>query len=280
MMRIVLALTAMLIAAAVATVVVGASSWNRATKAAVAQLPEPSRGADVFSIAALDDLPEPAARYFRRVLREGQPIVQSAIATQEAEFFLNGAWRPLRATQQFVTSPPGFVWDARIAMAPLVSAFVRDAYVSGTGSMTASALGVYSIVNQAATPELNAGALQRFLGEAIWLPTALLPSSAVVWTSRDERSATVTLRDGANTVSLVFEFDPEGLVTSIAGDRFKENGGAYTLQPWRIRCGEYRERDGMVIPLQCEVAWIADGRLEPYWRGRITSITYRYNSLE
>jgi hypothetical protein len=276
-MRIVLALSAMVIAAAVATVFAGASSWHRATDATVASLPPPAGGAGLVTFANLGNLPGPAARYFRRVLREGQPIVRSAIATQEAEFFLNGAWRPLRATQHFVASPPGFVWDARIGMAPLVAAFVRDSYAGGTGTMTASALGVYSIVNQAATPELNAGALQRFLGEAIWLPTALLPSSAVTWTARNDRSATVTLHDGANRVSLLFEFDAEGFVTSIRGDRFKEHGGAYTLQPWRVECDEYRDRGGMVIPLHCEVAWIADGRPEPYWRGRITSITYRYN---
>lgn len=87
----------------------------------------------------------------------------------------------------------------------------------------------------------------------------------------------VTLRDGATTVSLVFEFNADGFVTSIQGDRFKENNGNYTLQPWRIQCDEYRDRDGMVIPLHCEVAWITGGRPEPYWRGRITSITYRYN---
>jgi hypothetical protein len=33
----------------------------------------------------------------------------------------------------------------------------------------------------------------------------------------------------------------------------------------------------MLIPLHAEVAWITGGRAEPYWRGRITSITYRYN---
>lgn len=275
-MRITLAVIAFLIAAAVAAVFAGSTSWNRATKSAIATLP-PASGAAFYSITDLADLPEPVARYFRRVLRDGQPIVRSAIATQDAEFFLNGAWRPLRATQEMVTSPPGFVWDARIGMAPLVSAYVRDSYVAGTGTMTASALGVYPIVHQTATPPLNAGALHRFLGEAIWIPTALLPSAAVTWTARDDRSAMVTLRDAGTAVSLLFKFEADGLVTSISGERFKEEGGAYSLQPWAIRCTEYRERDGMLIPLHAEVAWVTAGKVEPYWRGRITSITYRYN---
>jgi hypothetical protein len=271
-----LAVVAFLIAAAVAAVFAGSSSWNRATKFAIAEL-SPAGGAAFYAIADHADHPAPVARYFRRVLREGQPIVRSAIATQDAEFFLNGAWHPLRATQEFVTSPPGFVWDARIEMAPLVSAYVRDSYVAGTATMTASAQGVYPIVHQTATPPLNAGALHRFLGEAIWIPTALLPSAAVTWTARDDRAATVTLRDADTAVSLLFEFDADGLVASISGERFKEDGGAYSLQPWAVHCAEYRERDGLLIPLHAEVAWITAGKAEPYWRGRITSITYRYN---
>jgi hypothetical protein len=66
-------------------------------------------------------------------------------------------------------------------------------------------------------------------------------------------------------------------VTSIRGDRYKENAGSYAIATWQIQCGEHAERHGMVIPLRCEVAWIKDGRPEPYWRGRIAAITYGYN---
>ena len=117
--------------------------------------------------------------------------------------------------------------------------------------MTASVLGVYTLVDQHAIPELNSGALQRFLGEAVWFPTALLPSDGVTWSPRDDRSAVATLRDSGTEVSMVFEVDPDGLVLSIHGDRFKESGGSYSLQPWQVRCDEYRDRDGMLIPLSC-----------------------------
>ncbi len=202
--------------------------------------------------------------------------MRSAIATQEAEFFINGAWRPLSATQDFRSRPRGLCGTRASTWRRSSTASVRDAYIDGRGAMQASMFGLYSLADQVDKPPLNAGALQRFLGEAIWFPTALLPSTAVAWAPRDDRSAIATLRDGATTVSLVFEF-AEGHVVSISGDRYKENQGAYTLEPWRIECGDYAERDGMTIPLRCEVSWITNGRPEPYWRGRITGITYRYN---
>ena len=276
-MRIVLSVFALLIGAAVAAVLTGSANWRRTTAEQAGKLIGTETADAVYRHDTVGHLPPPAARYFGRVLRDGQAMVTSAIATQDAEFYLNGAWRPLTATQRFVANPPGFVWDARISLAPLIAAFVRDSYVNGRASMTASILGVYRLVDQHGAAELNAGALQRLLGEAVWFPTALLPSERVRWTPRDDRSAVATLDDAGIAVSLVFEVNDDGQVVSISGDRYKESGGSYARQPWQIRCDEYRVRDGMLIPLHCEAAWISDGTREPYWRGRITSIAYRYD---
>lgn len=275
-MRIVATVLAIVIAAGAATVFARTTRWNRSTGERVNQLNASAKVAVDYDERALQQVPPPVARYFRRVLRDGHPLVTSAIATQEAEFFINGAWRRLEATQHFVADPPGFVWDARISMAPLVTAFVRDSYVVGRAGMTASLLGVYTLVDQNGINELNAGALQRLLGEAVWMPTALLPSARVRWTPRDGDSAIATLSDAGLEASLTFEFDEDGRIITIRGDRFKENAGTYSMQPWEIRCDEYRNQDGMLIPMHCQVAWVTGGVRQPYWRGRIASITYRY----
>ena len=267
---------AIAIGAGVAAAISGTVSWHRATGAAV-ELVEASTPSPAFDAASLDHLPPPVLRYFLKVLPGGAPMIRSAVATQEAEFFINGAWRPLRATQHFRTSPPAFVWDARIDMAPFMPAFVRDSYVDGRGGMQAAMFGVVTLADQSDKPELNRGALQRFLGEAVWMPTALLPSDHVTWTARDDRSALATLTDGPNSVTLLFEFDEDGMVRTLSGDRFKEASGTYALQTWQIQCDEPGRPGGILIPLHCEVAWIANGVREPYWRGRITSIEYRYN---
>jgi hypothetical protein len=271
-MRVVLTVIALFAAAAVAALAAGNAKWRRNTAQLVDRLTDTA--ALQGHHAALDQLPPPAARYLRRVLGHPEHRVRSAVATQQAEFFINGAWRPLTATQHFTTAPPGFVWDARIEMAPLVPAFVRDAYVAGRGSMQAAVYGLYSIVDLAGTPELNSGALQRFLGEAVWFPTALLPSDSVRWSPRDHSSSVVTLTDHGTKVSLVFEFDGNDDVMRISGDRYKETNGSYVIKPWLIQCFEHRERSGMRIPTSCEVSWTGPGGAEPYWRGRITAIDY------
>ncbi len=195
----------------VAAALAGSAAWHRDTQAAVTRLAT-NIGPMAFAPSLLNAVPPPVARYFRATLRDGQPMIRSAVATQDAEFFINGAWRPLTATQHFRASPPAFIWDARIQMAPLLPALVRDAYADGQGAMKASMLGVFTLAHRAGLRELNLGALQRFLGEAIWLPTALLPGDAVSWTAKDDHSATATLRDRGLEVSLLFEFDDEDMV--------------------------------------------------------------------
>lgn len=53
-----------------------------------------------------------------------------------------------------------------------------------------------------------------------------------------------------------------------------KNGGQ--LMPWEGRMFDYQRRDGMLIPVQGEVAWLTPRGRKPYWRGTITELTYRY----
>ncbi len=279
--RLVLLVLAIILASAVAVVSATMATWHGATRDIVARMQAAStEKAERFSSTSVDRLPAPVARYLRRTLRDGQPLVVAAIATQEAEFFINGAWRPLTATQHFAASPPAFVWDARIGVAPLVSVDVRDTYVGGRGSMQATMFGLYKLADQEGVPELNAGALQRYLGEAVWLPTVLLPGHGVTWAAVDATSAIASLTDGPTTVSLKFLFDAADRIFEVSGDRYAEDKGRYQLRPWRVRCGDHQERSGMLIPLSCEVAWLSPEGPHPYWRGRLATIQYTFPGLE
>ena len=223
-------------------------------------------------------MPEPVARYFRRVLSDGQPMIAVALTAQSGRFRLRDtpeAWRPFSATQTFITRPSGFVWDARIAMGPGVTVRVRDAFTDGIGSMRAALFGVIPLVDAAATPELASGALHRYLAEAVWFPTALLPGQSVVWTPSGRDSATATLTEGGTTVSLEFRFNEHGeIIESFTPSRFREVDGRYVLTPWTVTYNDYAVTSGVRIPLSGEVAWWLDGGRFVYWRGRVTTIDW------
>ncbi|HZS01109.1 MAG TPA: DUF6544 family protein [Chloroflexota bacterium] len=271
-----------LMLAAAATAAVRRARWRAATTALTARLlgEQPVGPPGVVRFDALGDLPAPVQRYFRRVLTDGQPLVRSARLVQAGQFRVQASergWRPLRAVQIVATAPPGFLWDARIAVGPGLSVRVRDAYVDGAASMYGEMAALFTLIDQHDRGELRAGALQRYLAEAAWFPTALLPSQGVAWTPIDDRAALATLADGATTVSLEFRFNDADEIASIfTPARYREVGGRYEPTPWLGEYRSYREQHGMAIPTEAEVRWVLPDGDYPYARPRIAKIDYAF----
>jgi hypothetical protein len=256
--------------------VLAARRWQARSASLVGQLTAAgSPASSVYSAEALGDLPAPVVRYFRTALRDGQPIIHQVRLEQEGEFLLKApdGWRPFTAVQHI--DPVGFVWEARIRMIPGVPVLVRDGFVAGAGSMHASVLGLITMVSQEGTPEIASAALMRYLAEAVWCPTALLPSQGVRWSPVDDSTARATLSVGPITVSLDYQFGADGLVRGVyAPDRGRDVNGRSVPTPWQGRWSEWGERDGMRIPLRGEVEWILPEGALPYWRGRVTGISF------
>ncbi|MFW5963826.1 MAG: DUF6920 family protein [Natronomonas sp.] len=223
----------------------------------------------------IESLPAPVQRYFERVLEPGQPHVRTARLRQQGEFRLGGAdadWRPLEATQHVTVRPPGFVWDARIDVVPLVPARVVDLYRNGEGRLGARLFGTIPIASAGPSPEMNEGELLRYLAEAVWVPTALLPASGVTWEAIDDRSAQATLEDGDLTASVVFYFDADDEIERVTADRYRQEDDDYAS--WTGYFRHYERRDGMRVPTEAEVAWtLPEGDL-PYWRATVEDIEY------
>ncbi|MDQ2946102.1 MAG: hypothetical protein M3Y27_09200 [Acidobacteriota bacterium] len=97
-----------------------------------------------FSREHFAPLPAPVARYFAFALRDGQPLIQNATLRQTGilRASADAAWIPFSAVEHFAVRPPGFVWDARCRMAPLVSIRIRDSYISGAGASEARLAGL------------------------------------------------------------------------------------------------------------------------------------------
>lgn len=260
----------------------GTSSWKASTnelrtRLEAARLPiQPA----TYDAKEIENLPSPVRRYFHSVLKDGQPIVSVARFTHEGQFNMGetqAKWSPFTSSQVNITRRPGFDWDGRIALIPGFNVFVHDTYIAGGGLLHAELLGLATLADIRGTPEVAQGELMRFLAEAAWYPTALLPSQGVRWEAIDDMSARATLTDGATTVSLDFRFDAAGLISGVrAAARHRSVNGALVATPWRGRFWGYETRGGMHIPLEGEVAWELPDGLWPYWRGRVTGITYDF----
>jgi uncharacterized protein DUF6544 len=269
-----------LLGGAAAAVALGSVLWHRATARTVRRLrlnSDLSRPA-VFSPKELRELPDPVVRYFTFALMPGQPFFRRARVDQAGRIRTgdpNAPWHPFTAVEHFTVLPPGFVWDARIRMAPLLVVRVRDGYVAGSGAVLGKLAALVTVADQHGRPGLNAGALHRYLAEAVWCPTALLPRAGVVWDAVDARTARATVTDRGTSVSLEFQFGPEGeIVSAYTPTRCREVNGADVPTPWRCDYRRYAPVHGVTVPLEGEVAWeVPEGRL-PYWQGRVLGVEY------
>jgi hypothetical protein len=268
---------------AAAIIAYGEFRWNSGTtelrgRLEAARIPSEPK---VFDRRELEGLPAPVQRYFRAVLRDGQPIVAAVNVEHTGTFNRSEAaaqWKPFTSTQRVITRRPGFDWDARIAMMPGVPVRVHDAYIAGRGTLHAAVFGLVSVAYVRDTPELARGELMRFLAEAAWYPTSLLRSQGVRWDAVDDHSARATLSDGDISVTLLFGFTEDDLITSVRADaRGRMVGATAVPTPWQGRFWSHAIRDGMHVPLEGEVAWLLPEGTKPYWRGQITTVTYEFS---
>ena len=279
-MKTVLLLFALFVFVIVALFAVSERTWTRRTAEAVAELDRAAAAPpeSAFAPAMLDSLPPPVARYLRAVLRDGTPLVRHAVLKQEGMFrgdlVQPGEWA-FDAVQHFDANPPGFVWDARMHLAPMLDVFVRDALVGGQASMRGRVAGMFPMVDAGDDAQLDVAAAQRWLAETAWFPTALLPGQGVTWTALDDSTARATVGSGALTARLDFHFGPDSLVTSVfSPDRGRAVGGSIVPTPWRGRWSGWQWRDGMRVPGYGEVAWELVSGPVTYWRGTVVDATY------
>ena len=271
-----------LVVMAIGAAAYGSSRWAGATRTLLARLEAARLPPAVarYDAREIERLPAPVQRYFRTVLKDGQPVVAAVSVEHIGTFNMSETteqWKPFTSKQRVITQRPGFDWDARIMMLPGVPVHVHDAYVAGIGTLRGAVFGLMPVVNMADTPEMARGELMRFFAEAAWYPTALLPSQGVRWESVDDRSARATLTDGKISLTMTFRFHEDGLIDTVRAEaRERVVGGKTDTAPWQGRFWNYAVRDGMRVPMEGEVAWmLPEGQL-PYWRGSITALTYEF----
>lgn len=261
----------LLLAGAAAAPAWAAGRWRRATGLAVAQLTSGAAGAPPAAAASLAGLPEPVGRYFAFALgpRPGRPIRAARVEQVGSIALRPGVWKPFTGFQHYRIEPPGFVWDARVAFAPLLPVRVRDAYSGGRGQMRAKLLGLVPMANLEGGGQLAAASLQRHLAELPWVPTALLPAAGVSWSPIDIRRARATLQDRDVSATVDFHFGDQGQIERVTSLRSRAVGETMVPTPWEGRFWDYREVEGLQLPHQAEVAWLLPEGRHAYWRAGI-----------
>ena len=277
----------LLVVTAVALAAYGSARWTHTTRTLYSELEAARMDGNAQSFAPtrydsreLQGLPAPVQRYFHAVLKEGQPVI-GAVSIELAGTFNMSAtgeqWKPFTSRQRVVIRRPGFLWDAQVSVLPGLVVRVVDSYVTGKGLPRAAILGLFTVAKVSGGGEIARGEFMRFVAEAAWYPTTLLPCQGVRWEAVDDRSANATLVDGPLTLTLLFRLNAAGLIDSFRADaRGAMDAKEMVMLPWEGRWSNYQTRDGMTVPFTGEVAWVRPEGPRPYFRGTVKSLTYEF----
>lgn len=254
---------------------VGQILFNRTVEKEMDALVERSKSVgEVNWDTDLSRLPEPVAEWLLKAGVDGQEYVRIVKLKQDGEMRLavDKTWIPVSANQMFTTAEPGFVWDAKINMAPGIYLKGMDRYSGGQGSMLIRLMSIITVAD-AKGPEVDQGTLLRFLAETAWFPTAAL-SDYITWESIDGKSAKATMKYGRTSATGIFEFNEDGNIAGFTAKRFMEKDGNYSFENWKVVLDEHENLGGYIVPAKAKVIWeLEDGDFE-WFRCDVTEIEY------
>jgi len=272
--------------AAVGLTAFGERRWAREVAALQASLeagrldgqPSATSPPTRYDARELEGLPAPVQRYFRAVLRDGQPIITAVTIDIAGSFNMSPTgeqWKPFTSHQRVVARRPGFLWDAKIAMLPGVTVRVVDSYIAGNGLLRATVQGLFTVAQQQGDGDIARGEFMRWFAEVLWYPTALLPSQGVRWEAVDDHSAHATMVDGPLSLTLLFRFNDAGLIGSFRAEaRGGMVGDKMVMAPWEGIWSSYQVVDGVHVPCTGEVAWMRPEGRKPYFIGTVTALAF------
>ncbi|MCF6261874.1 MAG: hypothetical protein L3J98_17255 [Gammaproteobacteria bacterium] len=233
--------------------------------------------------ASLENLPLPVQNYFRHVLPNGQPFIKTTWLEQVGQLKLtpkSKGWSTFKATQFIWQDTVSFLWDAKINITPLFYVRVRDSLIEAIGEGNVYLMSALSIGSDKDKPELNSGALYRYLAEAVWHPTALLPQSGVIWEPVSENKAIAHFTKFNISVSIEFTFNNVGEIIGIyTVDRYGKFENKYIKYPWEGQFSDYKEFDGIKIPTKGEVGWHLPDGWWLFWKGEIIDAKFVSSDL-
>jgi len=180
----------------------------------------------------------------------GTPLAAAARLRMRGSIKLN-RWLPFRA-RQVIAPGVGFVWRARVG--GMITGHDRCVY--GEGAMQWKLASLLTVASGSG-PDVSRSAAGREAGEALWVPTALLPSNGVEWLATDVAHPIGRVRVAGGTIDVHYELNTIGEVQSLQLPRWgdPDNTGSFSLHTFGGTMADHQSIGGVTIPTRGAVGW-------------------------
>lgn len=226
----------------------------------------------IFQPNEVQNLPEPVKRYFRHVMKEGQPYI-SYVRLKHGGQFKTGQgknWVEIEGEQYFTTQTPGFIWKGSTKMFT-----AKDMFLSGRGRLTVTLFSVLKIAD-AQGKQYDEGELMRWLAESVWFPTNLLPDDNLKWSSVDNEHADLTYTYGNKKINYRVTFNASGEITAFETKRYMNRND---LETWVGKVSDYKRLNDVLIPTAIEATYRLKTGDYSYARFTLKQIDYNVPEL-
>lgn len=220
-----------------------------------------------FKYGQLAGLPEPVQRYFKHVLKNGQPYISYARITHDGQFKtgLEKNWINITGEQYATTEKPGFIWKGTTSMFT-----ARDMFIADKGRLVVLLFSLFKVVD-AKGEQYNQGELLRWLGESILYPTNLLPSERLQWFTINAQTAKLIFNYNQLSLFFIITFNETGEIIQMETKRYMDDKN---LETWIIKLANYLEMQDVVVPTAFEVLWRLEKGDFSYAKFNIKKIEY------
>ncbi len=237
-------------------------SFNRDVKNEIAEMlaQNPIAPKEILSEEKISSLPPIVQKWLRNSSAVGKEMIHTVRLKQKGQMKMKPEqekWYEANAEQYFTVDNPAFIWKVKVDMMPLVFFTGRDKFSDGKGNMLIKVLSLFNVVNASDNEKINQGTLQRYLGETIWFPTAVV-SPYIKWEEIDSLSAKATMTYKGTTGSAVFTFNENGDFVKFSAMRYMGSEENSQLKEWIITLSDYKIYNGIKIPVKGEATWKRD----------------------
>lgn len=242
-------------------------------------LSQTAQSGDIITESAISDLPVLIQNHLRLTGVIGTPKhfnlkMEGTGGLKQTE---EDNWNDLTNTFYLTFSPVSRFWfgeiDTRLGK---MSGF--DYYRDGQGRL--SIRYVASVSFQEANDEKTTRSeLITFMSEHVYNPTAFL-NNYFTWVSSTDTSVTATLSDAGISVSGTYFFGKNGLIEKfISTERYKGSGDGARVETWEVTLWDYKEFDGISIPVSFKAVWLQEKGPFEYIHGSISNVYFDITEL-
>lgn len=206
-----------------------------------------------FEPMMVDDLPEPARRYFRYTIKTGAPLHTVAEISMRGQFSLGTKEAPnyfSMTAEQILAAPTGFVWKMNAK-----NGVMRISGSDATQWTRFWLMGVVPVARIGGNRDHTRSAFGRYIAEAVfWTPAALLPGANISWESVNDTTARVVVVHEGMVQSVDITVNANGQPIEVSFLRWSDANAdnAYRTQPFGGYLSEYREFSGYRLPTHIE----------------------------